>query len=222
MNTLRQKVISVQEAVSKLQDGMTILIGGFMSTGTPETLINAMVAQGLQNLTIISNDSGHSGTGIAKLVKTRQVKKMITSHIGLNPETGRQMMAGELEVELIPQGTLVERIRAAGGGLGGFLTPTGLGTSVAEGKQILTIDGKSYLLEFPIRADAALIRGSVMDTSGNMLYYGSTRNFNPIMATAAPLVIAEAETIVPMGELDPNHVVTPGLFVDYIVKEDLG
>jgi len=130
-------------------------------------------------------------------------------------------MAGELEVELIPQGTLVERIRAAGGGLGGFLTPTGLGTSVAEGKQILTIDGKSYLLELPIRADAALIRGSVMDASGNMLYYGSTRNFNPIMATAAPLVIAEAEQIVPMGEIDPNHVVTPGLFVDFIVKEAL-
>lgn len=221
MNILNHKVISVQEAVSKLHDGMTILIGGFMSTGTPETLINEIVAQGLQNLTIISNDSGHSGTGIAKLVNARQLKKIITTHIGLNPETGRQMMAGELEVELIPQGTLVERIRAAGGGLGGFLTPTGLGTSVAEGKQILTIDGKSYLLELPIRADAALIRGSVMDASGNMLYYGSTRNFNPIMATAAPLVIAEAEQIVPMGEIDPNHVVTPGLFVDFIVKEAL-
>lgn len=221
MNILNHKVISVQEAVSKLHDGMTILIGGFMSTGTPETLINEIVAQGLQNLTIISNDSGHSGTGIAKLVNARQLKKIITTHIGLNPETGRQMMAGELEVELIPQGTLVERIRAAGGGLGGFLTPTGLGTSVAEGKQILTIDGKSYLLELPIRADAALIRGSVMDASGNMLYYGSTRNFNPIMATAAPLVIAEAEQIVPTGEIDPNHVVTPGLFVDFIVKEAL-
>lgn len=218
---MNHKVISVQEAVSKLQDGMTILIGGFMSTGTPETLINEIVAQGLQNLTIISNDSGHSGTGIAKLVKARQLKKIITTHIGLNPETGRQMMAGELEVELIPQGTLVERIRAAGGGLGGFLTPTGLGTSVQDGKQIMTIHGKSYLLELPIQADAALIRGSVMDTSGNMLYHGSTRNFNPIMATAAPLVIAEAEQIVSVGELDPNHVVTPGLFVDYIVKEAL-
>lgn len=218
---MRDKLISVEEAVSQLKDGMTIFIGGFMSTGAPETLINEIVRQGKKDLIVISNDSGHSGTGISKLVHAKLLKKLITSHIGLNPETGRQMMAGELEVVLIPQGTLVERIRAGGAGLGGFLTPTGIGTSVAKGKQVITVEDKLYLLEFPLKADVALIRGSMIDMSGNMLYYGTTRNFNPIMATAAPLVIAEGECIVPVGELDPNHVVTPGLFVDYIVKEAL-
>jgi acetate CoA/acetoacetate CoA-transferase alpha subunit len=192
-----------------------------LSTGIPDTLIDEMIRQGIGNLTVISNDSGLAGTGISKLVHARLIKKLMTSHIGTNPETGRQMMAGELEVELIPQGTLVERIRAGGAGLGGFLTPTGIGTEVAAGKQVLTLEGKPYLLELPLKADAALIRGSVIDTSGNMLYYGTTRNFNPIMATAASLVIAEAERVIPIGEMDPNQVVTPGLFVDWIVEEAL-
>ncbi|MBP1758612.1 MAG: branched-chain amino acid dehydrogenase [Firmicutes bacterium] len=217
--SLKSKIISAQEAVSKLQDGMTIMIGGFLSTGAPETLIDEIVRQGIGNLTVICNDTGVTGTGISKLVHARLLKKVITSHIGTNPETGRQMMAGELEVELVPQGTLAERIRAGGAGLGGFLTPTGIGTEVAVGKDLHTVDGKEYLLELPLKADVALIRGSVVDTRGNMLYYGTTRNFSPIMATAASLVIAEAERVVPVGEMDPNHVVTPGLFVDYVVEE---
>ncbi len=204
-----------------MQDGMTIMIGGFLSTGAPHTLIDEIIRQGIGHLTVISNDSGVAGTGISKLVHARLIKKIITSHIGTNPETGQQMMAGELEVELVPQGTLVERIRAGGAGLGGILTPTGLGTEVAAGKQVITLEGKEYLLELPLKADAALIRGSLIDTSGNMLYYGTTRNFNPVMATAASLVIAEAERIIPTGEMDPNHVVTPGLFVNWIVEEGL-
>ena len=202
-----------------MQDGMTIMIGGFLSTGAPHTLIDEIIRQGIGNLTVISNDSGAGGTGVSRLIHSRLIKKLITSHIGTNPETGQQMMAGDLEVELVPQGTLVERIRAGGAGLGGFLTPTGLGTDVAVGKQVITLEEKPYLLELPLKADAALIRGSVIDTYGNMLYSGTTRNFNPIMATAATLVIAEAERVVPMGELDPNHVVTPGLFVDFVVEE---
>jgi acetate CoA/acetoacetate CoA-transferase alpha subunit len=217
---LRDKVISVQEAVEKIEDGMTLYIGGFLSIGTPDTLIDELIRQEKKQLTVIANDSGHFGRGISKLVRAKLLKKIITSHIGTNPETGRQMMAGDLEVVLIPQGTLVERIRSAGAGLGGFLTPTGIGTTVAEGKEIITVDGRDYLLEQPLHADVALIRGSVIDTSGNILYEGTTRNFNPIMATAAPLVIAEASRLVPMGDLDPNHVVTPGLFVDYIVREE--
>jgi acetate CoA/acetoacetate CoA-transferase alpha subunit len=181
---LRDKVISVQEAVEKIEDGMTLYIGGFLSIGTPDTLIDELIRQEKKQLTVIANDSGHFGRGISKLVRAKLLKKIITSHIGTNPETGRQMMAGDLEVVLIPQGTLVERIRSAGAGRGGFFTPPGI------------------------------------DTSGNILYEGTTRNFNPIMATAAPLVIAEASRLVPMGDLDPNHVVTPGLFVDYIVREE--
>ncbi len=218
---MKNKIISAQEAVSKLQDGMTIMIGGFLSTGAPHTLIDEIIRQGIGDLTVISNDSGYGGTGVSKLIHARLIKKLITSHIGTNPETGQQMMAGELEVELVPQGTLVERIRAGGAGLGGFLTPTGLGTEVAVGKQVITPADKDYLLELPLKADAALIRGSVVDTTGNILYHGTTRNFNPIMATAAPLVIAEAERIIPMGEMDPNHVVTPSLFVNWIVEEVL-
>ena len=218
---MRDKIISVEEAVEKIEDGMTLYIGGFLSIGTPDTLIDELIRQEKKQLTVIANDSGHFGRGISKLVSAKLLKKIITSHIGTNPETGRQMMAGELEVVLIPQGTLVERIRAAGAGLGGFLTPTGIGTSVAEGKEIITVDGRDYLLEHPLHADVALIRGSVIDTSGNMLYYGTTRNLNPVMATAASLVLAEAERVIPMGEMDPNHVVTPGLFVNWIVEEAL-
>ncbi len=216
---MKNKVVSVQEAVDQIKDGMTLMIGGFMSIGTAETVIDEIVKRGIKDLTVIANDSGSPGTGISKLVHAKLVKKLIASHIGLNPETGEQMMSGEMEVELVPQGTLAEKVRAHGAGLGGFLTPTGVGTDVAEGKQIINVDGKDYILELPVRADVALVRGSIVDTNGNTQYLGTTRNFNPMMATAADVVIVEAETIVPVGEIAPMNVVTPGLFVDYIVQE---
>lgn len=214
------KIRTLDEAMSYIKDGMTIMIGGFMAAGTPEAFMDALVAKGVKDLTIIANDTGYPDRGIGKLVSNKQVKKVVASHIGLNPETGRQMNAGELEVELVPQGTLAERVRAAGAGLGGILTPTGVGTVVEEGKQKIEIDGKTYLLELPIKADVALINGKKVDKKGNVYYNKSTRNFNPLMATAADLVIVGAEEIVEVGEIDPNDVMTPALFVDYIV--DLG
>lgn len=211
------KILSADEAVEFIKDGMTLMIGGFMTVGTPEIIIDAMVKKGVKDLTIIADDAGFPDKGIGKLVSNRQVKKLMASHIGLNPEAGRQMNLGELEVELIPQGTIAERIRCGGAGIGGFLTPTGVGTIVEEGKQKINIKGKDYLLELPLKADVALLGGSVVDKQGNVFYNGSTRNFNPVMATAADLVIVGAENIVEVGEIDPNHVVTPYIFVDYIV-----
>lgn len=211
------KILSADEAVEFIKDGMTLMIGGFMTVGTPEMIIDAMVKKGVKDLTIIADDAGFPDKGIGKLVSNRQVKKLMASHIGLNPEAGRQMNLGELEVELIPQGTIAERIRCGGAGIGGFLTPTGVGTIVEEGKQKINIKGKDYLLELPLKADVALLGGSVVDKQGNVFYNGSTRNFNPVMATAADLVIVGAENIVEVGEIDPNHVVTPYIFVDYIV-----
>jgi acetate CoA/acetoacetate CoA-transferase alpha subunit len=211
------KKISAQEAVSKINDGMTVMVGGFMSNGTPEILMDALVEKGVKDLTIIGNDSGTPGTGIGKLIAAGAVKKLIASHIGLNPQTGQLMNEGSLEVVLVPQGTLAEQIRAGGAGLGGVLTPTGLGTAVADGKQIIVVDGKEFLLEKPIHADVALIRGSIVDTDGNIFYKGTTRNFNPLIATAADLVIAAAEEIVPLGGIPAENIVTPGIFVDYIV-----
>lgn len=201
-----------------VKDGMSIMIGGFMSNGTPEILMDALVERGVKNLTVIANDTGTPGTGIAKLIAAGAVKKLIASHIGLNPQTGQLMNEGALEVVLVPQGTLAEQIRAGGAGLGGVLTPTGLGTSVAEGKQVVTVDGRDYLLETPIRADVALLRGSVVDKDGSMLYKGTTRNFNPLMATAADVVIAAAEELVEIGAIPGENIVTPGIFVDYIVE----
>jgi acetate CoA/acetoacetate CoA-transferase alpha subunit len=188
-----------------------------MATGTPEMLIDALVDKGVKNLTIICNDGGYPGRGVAKLITSHQVKTLIASPVGLNPEVGAQMVSGEMEVILVPQGTLAERIRAAGAGLGGFLTPTGVGTIVAEGKQVMTIAGKDYLLELPIRADFALLRENVTDKKGNTCYNKSARNFNPLMATAAETVIVATAKIVEIGEIDPEHVVTPGIFVDVIV-----
>lgn len=211
------KILSADEAVEFIKDGMTLMIGGFMTVGTPEMIIDAMVKKGVKDLTIIADDAGFPDKGIGKLVSNRQVKKLMASHIGLNPEAGRQMNLGELEVELIPQGTIAERIRCGGAGIGGFLTPTGVGTIVEEGKQKININGKDYLLELPLKADVALLGGSIVDKQGNIFYNGSTRNFNPVMATAADLVIVGAENIVEVGEIDPNHVVTPYIFVDYIV-----
>jgi len=215
--TNMNKIKDINEAVDYIKDGMTIMIGGFMAVGTPEILIDAILMKGIKDLTIIANDTGLLDKGIGKLIINKRVKKVIASHIGLNPETGRQMNSKELIVELVPQGTLVEQIRCGGAGIGGFLTETGVGTIIEEGKEKIKIGDKEYLLELPLRADIALIRGSVVDKDGNIFYNGSTRNFNPLIATAADIVIVGAEKIVEVGELDPNYVMTPGIFVDYIV-----
>lgn len=212
------KLISIDEAIAKIQDGMTIMIGGFLAVGTPEAIIDALVKKGVKNLTIIANDTGFPDKGIGKLIVNKQVKKTIASHIGTNKETGNQMNSGEMEVELSPQGTLAERIRCGGAGLGGFLTPTGLGTIVQDGKDVITVDGQEYILEKPLHADVALIFGSKVDKKGNVYYHQSTRNFNPLMAMAADVVIVEAESIVEVGEIEPSCVMTPHIFVNYIVK----
>lgn len=214
-----EKIITAAQAVTKIKDGMTLMIGGFMAVGTPPKMIDAIVQSGVKNLTIICNDTAFPDKGIGRLITNRQVKKVITSHIGTNPATIDQMNAKEIEVVFVPQGTLAEQIRAAGAGLGGVLTPTGLGTVVAEGKQIITVDGRDFLLEKPIKADIALIGSNVGDTEGNLMYKGTSQNFNPLMATAAELVIAEVEQLVKPGELVPECVNTPSIFVDYIVTE---
>jgi len=215
------KIMTPEEAVSGIQDGASVMVGGFMACGSPEVLIDALVKQGTKNLTIICNDAGVPGRGVGKLLSNGQIKTLIASHVGLNPEVAHRMntevIADQLECILIPQGTLAERVRAGGSGLGGFLTPTGVGTIVAIGKQVINIEGRDYLLELPIRADYALIRGSVTDTLGNTTYNGTTRTFNPIMAAAADYVIVGTCKIVEPGEIDPNIVVTPGIFVDAIV-----
>ncbi|WP_238902971.1 MULTISPECIES: acetate CoA-transferase subunit alpha [unclassified Clostridium] len=211
------KIKSIDEVMEYIKDDMTIMVGGFMGVGTPEFIIDAIVKKNVKNLTIIANDTGFPDRGVGKLVVNKQVKKVIASHIGLNPEAGKQMNSGELIVELVPQGTLVEQIRCGGAGIGGFLTETGIGTIVEEGKQKIKAQDKEYLLELPLRADLAILGGSIVDKQGNVFYNASTRNFNPLMATAADNVIVGAERIVEVGELDPNHVMTPGIFVDYIV-----
>lgn len=214
---MSKMIITAQEAAEHIKDGMTLMIGGFMACGTSESIMDAIVARRTSNLTVIGNDAGLENTGIGKLISAGLVKKLIASHIGLNPLVGKLMNEGALEVVLTPQGTLAEQVRAGGAGLGGVLTPTGLGTSVQDGKEVIAVDGKEFLLEKPLRADAALLLGSVVDKEGNILYKGTTRNFNPLMATAADLVIVEAETLVETGEIEPEAVVTPGIFVDYIV-----
>lgn len=215
---MKNKLVSMEEAVSHVKDGMTVFIGGFLGVGTPEKIIDALVAKGVKDLTVIGNDTGFPDKGIGRLVVNNQVKKVIASHIGTNPETGRRMQTGEMEVELAPQGTLAERVRAGGNGLGGILTPTGIGTIVEEGKETITVDGKKYILEKPLRADVALLNGSVVDELGNVIYAKTTKNFNPMMATAADTVIVFAEKLVKVGEIDPDHVMTSRIFVDYIVK----
>lgn len=213
-----KKIITAMEAVEHIKDGCSIMVGGFLGVGTPEKLIDAIVEKGVKDLTIIANDTSFVDKGVGRLVANKQVKRVITSHIGTNPETGNQMNNGELDVELVPQGTLAERIRAKGAGLGGVLTPTGIGTVVAEGKESLTIDDREYLLEKPLGADVALIGGYIVDVHGNTSYKSTSRNFNPLMATAADIVIVGAEEVVEIGELNPEEVVTPKIFVDYIVK----
>ena len=215
---MKNKIVSMEEALSHVKDGMTIFIGGFLAVGTPEKIIDGLIAKNVKNLTIIGNDTGFPDKGIGRLIVNNQVKKVIVSHIGTNPETGRRMNSHEMEVELVPQGTLAERIRAAGFGLGGILTPTGIGTIVENGKDIITVDGKKYILEKPLKADVALLHGSVVDHSGNVVYSKSTKNFNPIMATAADTVIVLAEKIVEVGQIEPDNVMTSKIFVDYIVE----
>jgi acetate CoA/acetoacetate CoA-transferase alpha subunit len=185
--------------------------------GSPERVVDEIVRQNKRNLTVIANDTASPGRGIGKLVTARLLRKVIVSHIGLNPETQRQMTAGELDVELVPQGTLIERIRAGGYGLGGILTPTGIGTTVEKGKQQIKVDGKTYLLEVALRADFALVHAFLVDYLGNLSYALTARNFNPVMAMAAGTVIADAENIVPIGVISPDHIVTPAPIVDYLV-----
>lgn len=211
------KLIDLSQAIAHVKDGDTIMIGGFLAVGTPNRLIDALIEKCVKDLTLICNDSGFVDRGVGKMVVNKQFKKIIASHVGTNKETGRQMLSGETEVVLVPQGTLIEQIRAGGHGLGGVLTATGLGTEVEIGKEKITVDGKEYLLEKPLRADVALIFGNQVDKFGNIHYHGSTRNFNNMMAAAADITIVEAMEIVEVGELDPDSVHTPGVFVDYIV-----
>jgi len=201
-----------------IPDGATLMIGGFMGIGTPHRMIDELVRQGKKDLTVISNDTGQPGFGIAKLVEARLIKRLIASHIGLTPETGRQMIAGDIEVELCPQGSLAERIRAGGFGLGGVLTPTGLGTLVEDNKRIVEVNGKEFLLETPVRAQYALLAAHHCDYRGNLSYSLTARNFNVVMAMAADTVIAEPEHIVPVGVIPPDLVATPFVCVDYIVE----
>lgn len=193
------------------------MIGGFLGVGTPEKIIDEIIKNKIKNLTVIANDTAFEDKGIGKLVKNKLCKKVIVSHIGTNPETQRQMIEGTLQVELVPQGTLAERIRAGGVGLGGILTPTGVGTIVEEGKQIIEIEGKKYLLELPLRADIALIKAKKADYIGNLVFNLTAENFNPLMALSANTVIVEVEEIVPTGSLSPNEIKIPGVVVDYIV-----
>lgn len=211
------KVVSIEQALSSVKDGAVIMVGGFMGNGSPHKIIDYLCDKNIKELTLICNDTGFIDHGVGKMVVNKQFKKIIASHIGLNKEAGRQMSAGETIIELVPQGTLVERIRAAGYGLGGILTPTGLGTLVEEGKQKINVDGKDYLLETPLKADVALLFASKIDSYGNIIYKGSMNNFNNVMASAATVTIVESDDIVDAGTLDPNSVNTPGIFVDYIV-----
>jgi acetate CoA/acetoacetate CoA-transferase alpha subunit len=211
------KTIPLKESIAMIPDGASVMIGGFMAVGTPERAINELVRQNKRDLTVIANDTASPDQGIGKLITARLVRKAIVSHIGLNPETQRQMLAGDLEVELVPQGTLIERVRAGGYGLGGILTQTGLGTTVASNKQRIEVNGKSYLLEIALRADFALVQAFLADYLGNLGYALTARNFNPVIAMAAGKVIACADNIVPVGVISPDHIGTPAPVVDYLV-----
>lgn len=223
---IAKPIISAAEAAGKIREGDSLMVGGFLACGSPHTIIHALKEQGTKNLTLICNDTAahdfKSGkvTGVGYLVQSKQFKRMIVSHIGLNQETQRQMNSGETIVDLVPQGTLAEQIRAAGAGLGGFLTPTGVGTEVEKGKQIIVVEDRPFLLEMPLKADVAIIKAKKADKAGNLVYAATAQNFNPLMAMAASLVIAEVEEIVEVGEIDPNEVQTPSIFVDFLVKAE--
>lgn len=212
-----RKLVNIEQAVDQIKSGSTIMIGGFMSCGTPPNLIEAILARDIKDLTVISNDHGMNGTGISKLVAARRIKKAIATHLGLNPETGVQMNEGFMEVQVMPQGTFCERIRCGGGGLGGVLTPTGVGTVIEEGKQKMVIDGKTYLLELPLRAETALLLAHRADSHGNLFFRRATRNFQTLMAMAADTVIVEVENY-SEEPLDPDMIHIPGILVKYLVK----
>lgn len=212
-----RQAITPKEAAQKIHDGASVMIGGFMGVGSPHRLIDALLARGVRDLSVIANDAGLPEFGIGKLVSARAVRHLTASHIGLNPVAQAQMNEGSLEIDLVPQGTLVERIRAGGVGLGGVLTPTGVGTEVQNGKDTLEIDGKIYLVERPLRAEFALIAARRSDYVGNLEYVLTAQNLNPIMALAADTVIAEPENIVPVGVIPPDAVRTPGTLVDFVL-----
>lgn len=204
--------------LSNLKDGSSLVIAGFLANGTSEILVDAILEMGVKELMIICNDTSFPDKGIGKLIKNKRVRKVITTHIGTNPETQKQYINKEIEVDFVPQGTLIERLRAYGAGLGGILTPVGVGTIVEEGKQKIVLNGKEYLFEEPLSGDISIIKAKWGDEFGNLKYYGTARNFNPVMALAGKKVIAEVENILKVGGMNPNEVETPGIFVDYIVK----
>jgi acetate CoA/acetoacetate CoA-transferase alpha subunit len=214
------KAISAAGAAEMIPDGVSLMIGGFMGVGSPHRMIAELVRQGRKNLTIIANDSGRPQFGIGLLIVAKLVRKLIASHIGTNPETQRQMIAGELDVELCPQGTLAERVRAGGYGLGAVVTPTGIGTMAAQGKRTIEVDGRNFLLELPLKADFALLGAKRADYYGNLDYSLTARNFNPLMAMAGGTVIAEVDEIVPVGVIPPDEVVTPHILVDHVIERD--
>jgi 3-oxoacid CoA-transferase subunit A len=215
---MNKVVASAGDVVNTIPEGATIMMGGFGLCGIPENLIAALHARGTKGLTVISNNAGVDDFGIGVLLRARQVRRMIATYVGENKEFERQFLTGEIEVELVPQGTFAERIRAGGAGIGGFFTPTGYGTLVADGKETRTIDGKPYVLERPLTADFAFVKAWRGDRAGNLVYRRTARNFNPVMATAAAITIAEVEQLVEPGEIDPDHVVTPGIFVRHILR----
>ena len=208
---------SSQAAISDIQSGSTLLVGGFGLVGIPENLITALKVSGINNLTVVSNNCGVDDFGLGILLQNHQIKKMISSYVGENKTFEQQFLSGELEVELVPQGTLAERIRAGGAGIGGFYTPAGVGTPVAQGKEMRMIDGKEYLLEYPIRGDFALIKGWKADRLGNVVYRNTAQNFNPMVATAGKITIVEVEELVEVGELDPGEIHTPSIYVQRVV-----
>lgn len=212
------KLITIEEAASFVKDGMTIMYGGFLGCGSAVKVIEAIAQKGVKDLTLIGNDTAYQNKAIGMLIANKQVKKLYASHIGTNPDTIQQFNEKTLDIEFCPQGTLAERIRCGGAGLGGVLTKTGLGTVVEEGKQKVVVDGEEYLLEKPLHADIALIGASVCDTMGNCIYKGTTQNFNPMMASAADLVIVETKELVEAGQIPMESVHTPGIYVNYIVQ----
>jgi acetate CoA/acetoacetate CoA-transferase alpha subunit len=213
-----RRAITAAEAAMLVPDGATVLFGGFMGVGTPMRVVDALVARRARGLTIIGNDTARPGVGVGRLIDAGCVEKAIVSHIGTNPVTQRKMLEGDIQVELVPQGTLAERIRAGGAGLGGVLTPTGVGTVVAEGKTVVEVDGRAFLLERPLRADVALLKAHEADYNFNLTYRLTATNFNPVMALAADCVIAEPDEIVPVGVIPPDHVKTPGILVHHLVE----
>ena len=218
---LRNKVVSVEEAISRIESGMSIAVGGFLSQGDPLTLLRALNRTDVRDLTLYSICGGVRDRGIVELVNTGKIRKLVTSHIGTTPDVGRAFHNGEIEVQLVPQGTLAEQLRCGGAGLGGFLTPTGVGTVVAEGKQHVDVNGVTHLLEFAITTDVALVRAHTGDFWGNLRYRGTGANYNPLCATCAKYVIAEVQNLCGIGEIDPESVHTPGIYVDSVVRSDV-